>query len=368
VGNSKRRKTKVETPPLLVSKGRRTQRRPIEARLQGYPLRVNAADLPRRRFLHLAAGAAAFPTVSRDASAQSYPSRPITMIVSAAAGGGSDVIARVVAERMRGSLAQPIIIENVSGADGSIGAGRAARARSDGYTIDVGFLGNHVLNGAFFSLPYDVLNDFAPISPLATVWDVLYARKTLPAEDLKELIAWLKANPNQASAGVSAAGGRLINAFFQKETRTQFAVVPYRGNAPAAQDLAAGQIDLWFGAADQLPLVRAGSIKAYAVTSDARMALAPDIPTFGEMGLPTLTFSQWVGLFAPKGTPRDIIGKLNAAAVEALADPVVRSRLAALGLEVFPREKQVPEALGALVKADAEKWWPIIKELGIKAE
>ena len=247
-------------------------------------------------------------------------------------------------------------------------SGRAARARPDRYTIDIGFQGNHVLNGAFFSLPYDVLNDFAPISPLATVWDVLYARKTLPAEDLKELIAWLKANPNQASAGVSAAGGRLINAFFQKETRTQFAVVPYRGNAPAAQDLAAGQIDLWFGAADQLPLVRAGSIKAYAVTSDARMALAPDIPTFGEMGLPALSYSDWVGLFAPKGTPMDIISKLNVAAVEALADPVVRSRLAALGLEVFPREKQVPEALGALVKADAEKWWPIIKELGIKAE
>jgi tripartite-type tricarboxylate transporter receptor subunit TctC len=294
--------------------------------------------------------------------------RPITMIVSAAAGGGTDVIGRLVAQRMRGSLAQPIIIENVSGADGSIGAGRAAHARSDGYTIDIGFLGNHVLNGAFFSLPYDVLNDFAPISPLVTLSSVLYARKTLPAKDLKELIAWLKANPNKASAGVTAANFRLLAAFFQKETGTQFALVPYRGNAPAVQDLAASQIDLWFGGPEQLPLMRAGSIKAYAVTSDARMAVAPDIPTFGEMGLPALSLTAWDGLFAPKGTSREIIAKLNWAAVEALADPVVRSRLVDLGLEIFPRERQTPEALDVLVKSDAEKWWPIIKELGIKRQ
>jgi tripartite-type tricarboxylate transporter receptor subunit TctC len=364
MSNSERRKTKIETPPI-VSKSRRTQRRrPIEARLQGHPLRVNAADLPRRRFLHLAAGAAAFPAVSRDASAQSYPSRPITMIVSTSAGSGSDVIARVVAEGMK--LAQPIIIENVSGADGSIGAGRAARARSDGYTIDVGFLGNHVLNGALYSLPYDVLSDFAPISPLATTSFVLFARKTMPAKDLKELIVWLKANPNKASAGVAAVGHRLLAAFFQKETGTHFALVPYRGNAPAVQDLAAGQIDLYIGAPDQLPLMRAGSIKAYAVTSDARMVVAPDIPTFGEMGLPALSYSSWLGLFAPKGTPRDAIGKLNAAVVDALSDQAVRSRLIDLGFEIFPRGQQTPEALGALQKADAEKWWPIIKQLGIK--
>ena len=190
----------------------------------------------------------------------------------------------------------------------------------------------------------------------------------MPAKDLKELIAWLKANPNKASMGVSAAGPRLQAAFFQKETGTRLAVVPYRGAAPAIQDLAAGQIDLLYGSPDQLPLMRAGSIKAYAVTSDTRMALAPDIPTFAEMGLPTLSFTLWYGLFAPKGTPRDIIGKLNAAAVEALAEPAVQSRLADLGEEVFPRERQTPEALGALAKADAEKWWPIIKEFGIKGE
>jgi hypothetical protein len=193
-------------------------------------------------------------------------------------------------------------------------------------------------------------------------------RKTLPAKDPKELIAWLKANPNKASAGVTAVSYRLLAASFQKETGTQFALVPYRGNAPAVQDLAAGQIDLWFGAPEQLPLMRAGSIKAYAVASDARMPVALDIPTFAEMGLPALSFSEWVGLFAPKGTPMDIISKLNVAAVEALADPVVRSRLAALGLEVFPRERQTPGALGALVKVDAEKWWPIIKELGINLD
>jgi tripartite-type tricarboxylate transporter receptor subunit TctC len=251
----------------------------------------------------------------------------------------------LVAERMRASLGQPIIIENVGGADGSIGAGRAVRARPDGYTIDIGFLGNHALNGAFYSLPYDVLKDFGPISPLVTFSNVLFARKTVPAKNLNELIAWLKANPNKASAAVTAVGPRLINASFQKETGTQFTLVPYRGNAPAVQDLAAGQIDLWFGGPEQLPLMRAGGIKAYAVTSDKRLAVASDIPTFAELGLPTLSFSSWFGLFAPKGTPKDIISKLNAAVVVALADPAAQSRVVDLGYEVFSRERQTPEAL-----------------------
>jgi tripartite-type tricarboxylate transporter receptor subunit TctC len=366
VSNSERRKTKVETPPI-VSKSRRTQRRPIEARLPGHPLGVNAADLPRRRFLHLA-GAAALPAASRIAWAQAYPSRPITMILPFAAGGTTDVIGRVVAERMKGSLGQPIIVENVSGADSSIGVGRAARARPDGYTIELGDIGGHVLNGAFYSLQYDVLNDFAPISPLVTLPFVLFARKTMPAKDLRELITWLKANPDKASVGITGSVFRLLAAFFQKETGTHFTLVPYRGGAPAIQDLIAGQIDLYFGTLVHIPQVRAGSIKAYAVTSDTRMALAPNIPTFAEMGLPALSFSNWGGLFAPKGTPKDIIGKLNAAAVEALADPGVRSRLADLGFEAFPSQQQTAQALGALVKADAEKYWPLIKELGIKAE
>jgi tripartite-type tricarboxylate transporter receptor subunit TctC len=235
-------------------------------------------------------------------------------------------------------------------------------------TVDVGYIGHHVLNGALYSLPYDVLNDFAPISPLVTAPAVLFVRKDMPAKDLKELIAWLKANPNKASAGVTAVGGRLLFAFFQKETGAKFALVPYRGNALAVQDLAAGQIDLMFANPDSLSLMRAGNINAYAVTSDTRLAQAPDLPTFAELGFPKLSWSAWYGLFAPKGTPKDIIGKLNAAAVEALADPVVRSRLTDLGIEIFPRDRQTPEVLGALVKADADKCWPIIKELGIKGE
>ena len=325
---------------------------------------------PRRRFLQLAAGAAALPAMSRIAAAQAYPSRPVTMIVPADAGRPTDVVGRIMGERMQSSLGQPVIIENVSGADGNIGVGRVARSRPDGYTIDFGATSWQVLNGAFYSLPYDVLNDFAPIVALGRSAVIIPARKTMPAKDLHELIAWLKANPNKASAAVTRSGGRLLATVFQKETGTQFVLVPYRGVAPAMQDLVAGHIDLLFydTPGSSLPLVRAGTIKAYAVTSDTRLAAAPDIPTFAEMGLPTLSFSGWVGLFAPKGTPRDIIDKLNAAAVEALADPAVRSRLVEFVAEIFPREQQTPEALGALQRADAEKWWPIIKAAGIRAE
>jgi tripartite-type tricarboxylate transporter receptor subunit TctC len=284
-------------------------------------------------------------------------------------GGPVDAIARVFAERMRGVLGQPFIIENVSGAGGSIGTGRAARAKPDGYTIDLGIFSTHVLNGAFYPLPYDVLNDFAPVSPLGTTALIFYGKKTMPAKDLPGLVDWLRANPNKASMGIVVSSFHLLAAFFQKETATQFTFVPYRGAAPAIQDLAAGQIDLLFMTPDALPLVRAGSIKAYAVTGDTRLAQAPDIPTFGEMGLPAVSsYSGWFGLFAPKGTPKDIIGTLDAAVVEALADPAVQSRLADLGMEIFSRDQQTPEALGARVKADAEKWWPLIKELGIKAE
>jgi tripartite-type tricarboxylate transporter receptor subunit TctC len=326
---------------------------------------------PRRRFLRLAAGAAALPTLSPNATAQSYPSRPITMIVPAPAGGNSDANARVLAEQMRGLLGRFVIIENVSGADGSIGTGRVARARPDGYTIELGSTSTHMLNGALYSLPYDVVNDFAPISLLFASPYALFARKTMPAKDLNELIAWLKANPNKASAGIGASSLRLITAFFQKETGAQFTFVPYRGTAPAMQDLVAGQIDLLVTNLDglSLPLLRAGSIRAYAAASDTRSALAPDIPTFGEMGLP-LSFSGfgWQGLFAPKGTPKEIIDRLKAAVVQGLADPAVASRLARIGFEIFPREQQTPEALAAFQKAQIKKWWPLIKEFGIRAE
>jgi tripartite-type tricarboxylate transporter receptor subunit TctC len=204
-----------------------------------------------------------------------------------------------------------------------------------------------------------------PIAPLGTVPVVLVARRTMPAKDLNELIAWLKANPDKGSAGVTNGGFRLLMAFFQRETGAQFALVPYRGTAQEMQDLIAGQIDFFLDTPVQLPLVQRGTIKAYAVTSETRLALAPDIPTFAEMGRPALSFGTWLGLFAPRGTSKDIIDKLNGATVEALADPAVRSRLVDFGYEVFPRERQTPEALGALQKADAAKWWPLIKEFGI---
>jgi tripartite-type tricarboxylate transporter receptor subunit TctC len=290
------------------------------------------------------------------------------IVVTASAGGPADSIARIVGEQMRSRVGQPIIIENISGADGTIGTGRVARARPDGYTIELGVSSTHMLNGAVYSLPFDVLNDFVPISPLTTSPVFLFARKTMPAKDLNELITWLKANPNKASAGIGATAYRLLTPLFQNETGTQFTLVPYRGVAPAIQDLVAGQIDLLFANADALPLVGAGSIKAYAIASDTRSALAPHIPTFAEMGLPAVSYASWFALFAPKGTPREIIHRLNAATVDALADPTVRSRLADLGFEIFPREQQTPEALAALQKAGAEKWWPIIRELGIRAE
>jgi tripartite-type tricarboxylate transporter receptor subunit TctC len=324
--------------------------------------------LQRRQFLHLGAGAATLPAISRIARAQAYPTRPITIIDTYAAGSITDVTARIVADAMRKLLGQQFIIENIGGADGNIGTGRAARARADGYTITIGTISTHAMNGAFYSLPYDVLNDFAPISPLVTAPFVLYAKKAMSAKDLNELTAWLKANPNAASAAIGSSTAHLLTALFQKETGTQFTSVPYRGSIPAIQDLVSGQIDLAFATSQQWPLVRAGNIKAYAVSSSTRSVLAPDIPTFAEMGLPALSFSAWGGFFAPRGTSRDIIAKLNAAVVEALADAAVRSQLTDLGEEIFPREQQTPEALNGLVKADAAKWWPIIKELGIKAE
>jgi tripartite-type tricarboxylate transporter receptor subunit TctC len=291
------------------------------------------------------------------------------MIVPFPAGGATDVIARIIAERMREPLRQRIVIENVGGADGSIGIGRAARARPDGYTICLSIMDAYVLNGAFYSLPYDLLNDFAPILLLAAIPFVLVARKTMPARDLNELIAWLKARPNQASAGSNTLGFRVLVTFFQKQTGTRFAVIPYRAASDVFADELAGRIDLVFATlTSQLPLARGGSVKAYAVTADTRSALAPDVPTFAEMGLPEMSFADWFGLFAPRSMPKDIVGKLNAAAVETLADPAVRSRLAELGYEIFPRERQTPEALATMQKADAEKWWSIIKELGLKAE
>ena len=327
--------------------------------------------LPRRTFLHLAAGAAALPAVSRIARAQSYPSRPITIIVPFVPGGATDLIGRLLAERMRVSLGQPVIIENVSGATGSIGVGRVARAAPDGYTLSIGHWSTHVINGAIYPLQYDVLGDFEPISLISSNLHVIVARKTLPATNLKELIAWLKANPDKALAGTAGAGSpqHIGGAFFQNATETRFQFVPYRGGAPAMQDLVAGQIDFMIDdPTNALPQIRSGAIKAYAVAAKSRLAQAPDIPTVDEAGLPEFYYSRWHALWAPKGTPKDVIARLNAAVVDALANPAVRSRLADLAQEIYPRAQQSPEALGVFHKAEIEKWWPIIKAANIKAE
>jgi tripartite-type tricarboxylate transporter receptor subunit TctC len=312
---------------------------------------------------------AATPALAASATAQVYPSRPITIIVPFAAGGPSDVLTRIVAERMRASLGQPLIIDNVGGAAGRIGTGRIARAAPDGYTLGPGSAGTHMANGAVYTLNYDVLKDFEPVALLADTPQLVVARKTMPANDLQELIAWLKANPDKALQGTSGVGGysHLAGVFFQKQTGTRFGFVPYRGTA--MQDLVANQIDLMIDqTSNALPQVRSGNIKAYAVAAKTRLAEAPDIPTVDEAGLPGFHFSHWYAFFAPKGTPKSVIGKLNAATVEALADPTVRRRLTDLGLEIFPREQQTPEALAAFHRAEIAKWWPIIKEAGIKAE
>jgi tripartite-type tricarboxylate transporter receptor subunit TctC len=324
--------------------------------------------IPRRKFLHLAAGAAALPAILRIASAQAYPTRPITMIVPFAPGGATDTSARIMAERMKISLGQPIIIENVSGAEGTIGVGRTARSAPDGYTIDMGQFGSHVIPGAILDLRYDAERDFEPIGAMGSMPQVLYAKKTMPAKDLQELIAWLKANPGQATLGKAGVAPQALGALFQKETRTQFEIIPYRGEGPAVQDLLAGHIDLAWGTPASLVHVQSGGIKAYMVMARKRLNIAPDIPTAAEAGLPAFTFSFWWAMFAPKGTPKSIIDKLNRAGMGALADPAVRQRLESIGMEIFPPSEQTPQSLGLLVRTDIEKWWPIIKSAGIKIE
>jgi len=305
------------------------------------------------------------------AAAQDYPVRPITMIVPFPAGGATDTLARFLGERLRAKLGQPVIIENVGGAAGSIGVGRAVRSPADGYTLSIGTSTTHVLTGGLYKLQFDLLTDLDPVILIGSEPLLIVGKKSLPADDLNGLIAWLKANPDKASVGIAGVGavGHLTGISFQKATGTKFQFVPYRGNGPAMQDLLAEQIDFMIEPASNFTaLLAAGSVKPFAVTGKARLASSPNIPTAGEAGLPGFFASLWYGLWVPKGTPKDITAKLNATMTQILFDPQVRQRFEELGIQISPLDQQSPEALRAFQKAESERWWPIIQASGIKAE
>ena len=326
--------------------------------------------MQRRQFITLAASAlSAWPHA---AGAQSYPSRPITIIVPFAAGGPTDTLARILGEHMRASLGQPLIVENVTGAGSTIGVARTARAEPDGHTICIGTWTSHVGAAATHQVQYDILKDFAPIALLPIAPTMIIGRSTLPASNLAELIAWLKANPGKASAGTIGAGSpsHVVGVLFKQKTGTQFQFVPYRGAGPAMQDLIAGQIDLRFGseASQTLPYLHNKAIKAFAILGRTRWSAAPDIPTIDEAGVPGLHLPFWNGMWAPGGTPGDVVARLNDAVRKALADPAVRQRLTNIGLEIPAPQDQSPEALGVFQKAEIDKWWPVIKAAGVKVQ
>jgi len=319
-----------------------------------------------RLLLAVALGAMILAT---PASAQTYPSKPVSMIVPFAAGGATDTLARFLGEKMRERLGQPVIIENVAGAGGSIALNRAARAPADGYTLQIGTSTTNMLLGGLYTLQFDLLNDLDPILMIASEPLMIVGKKALAAHDLKGLIAWLKANPDKASIGIPAVGGtgHLAGLAFLKEIGAQAQFIPYRGNGPALQDLVAGNIDMQIEPSSNFfAQVRAGTIKAFAITAKTRTSAAPDIPTTDQAGLPGYHASLWYGLWAPKGTPKDVVAKLNATMLDVLKDPAVQKRFAELALDQPPREQQTPEALRAFQKAEADKWWPIIKAANIK--
>jgi tripartite-type tricarboxylate transporter receptor subunit TctC len=305
------------------------------------------------------------------ALADNYPSHPITIVVPCSAGGPSDAMARILAERMKTTLGEAILVENVTGAGGSIGVGRAVRSPPDGYTISFGHLGTHVANGAIYKLGYDLVTDLEPVALLPSNPMIIVSKNAVPAKSLRELLAWLKARPAPATAGTAGAGSgsHIAGLYFENVTGIQLQYVPYRGTAPAMNDLVAGQIDLIVDqTSNSIGQVRAGNIRAYAVTADKRVGSAPDVPTTDEAGLPGFHMTLWSGLWVPKDTPNGIVVKLNAAAVDALNDPAVRKQLENLGLQMPPKDQLTPEALGAWQKAEIAKWWPMIKAANVKVD
>src|ERR1700716_306051 len=305
------------------------------------------------------------------AVADNFPSHPITIVVPFSAGGPSDAMARILAERMKTTLGEAILIENVTGAGGSIGVGRAVRSPPDGYTISFGHLGTHVANGAIYKLGYDLVTDLEPVVLLPSNPMIIVSKNAVPAKSLKEFLAWLKAQPKPPTAGTAGAGSgsHIAGLYFENVTGIKLQYVPYRGTGPALNDLVAGQIDVIVDqTSNSINQVRGGNIRAYAVTADKRLEQAPDIPTTDEAGLPGFHMTLWSGLWVPKGTPKDIVAKLNAAAVDALNDPAVRKQLENLGLQMPPQDQLSPEALGSWQKVEIAKWWPMLKAANVKVD
>jgi len=302
------------------------------------------------------------------AQAQNFPTRPITLIVPFPPGGSTDTAARILGERMRQPLGQTVVIENAGGAGGSIALGRVARAAPDGYTIDIGQWDTHVGN-IIYPLNYGLQKDFEPIGLISINPQLMIARKDFPAGDLKGLVAWMKANPGKATLVEQTAAAKLSGIQMQQATGTTVLFIPFRGAGPAMQAMLGGQVDLMvLQAAAALPQARAGAVKIIANLSPKRSAAIPDVPTSDESGIPGLYAAGWFGLFGPKGMPKQVVARINAAMVEALADPALKARFSDLGLDVASRELQAPEGLAAFHKAEIDKWWPIIKAAGIKVE